>query len=334
MLTFSILLLGVLLVTGRKMNRCKMLVVPSSQLYPTVIVPLGKNATIKCNDTFSAKLPVSLVKNGKKIETPKGGFRSHIFSIANVSQEHGGLYKCFCGPEAYRDAYGRDEAVEHLIRIPYLPRPRVSFGSVEVGIGKDFTIHCRVQGEASKFYFQKDGKQIPHQHPFEIKITIQRARKEHAGNYSCSYSLPFLMSEPSDPEELTTDTQIPRPTTSSNSDEESRLTIPIAIGVCATLLFLFLLLFLGWYKRRRDALLEATETSGERSFRVLRAHWRAKPTGTSTAGEGHMEKQPPKDDSFTQPKDIIYAELRKTSSDSQEEAEPDNDVVYTTVIVH
>ncbi|XP_062839786.1 immunoglobulin superfamily member 1 isoform X1 [Anolis carolinensis] len=399
----------------------KMPIDPYSQLYPVLVFPLGKVAVIYCNNTFEIQDSVFLMKDGTYTGHKSYISRGHpILFDFHVKQNHGGLYQCCYGWDWFSCRIM--EVLEVIIRDPSLHRPQVSFGSIPVSIGEDFTVHCRVQENANKFYFQKDGKEVPHQRPSKNEITIQRATEEYVGNYSCSYSRQFLMSKPSDSMMLLiTDPHLPQPDISSSSsgpvarggeiaiqceikkptvifylhinenppkriietdgkkckyyfknfsvtdqgsyrcscalpekpflisnrshsldlfllDEEAnkpRHTDPIAIGVCVTFIILFLLLVIFWYKRRTDALLEETQASGESSFRVLRAHRATKSSGTSKAGRKHLEKELPKDDPATQQQNIVYAELKRYTSDMpQAEAETDDDVVYATITVH
>ncbi|XP_060636417.2 leukocyte immunoglobulin-like receptor subfamily B member 4A [Anolis sagrei] len=440
---FFVLLLGILIVIGEEQrpwgnydfptwngqnrrvdqdfnfNNEKMPINPSSQLYPVLVVSPGKWVTIHCNNTFKIQGSIHLKKDGRFTNHHQFNSRGHPVSFPFiVNHDDGGLYQCCYGQGHFLCRVG--EGLELVIRDSRLLRPQVSFGSIPVRIGDVFTVHCRVQINAEKFYFQKDGKEVPHQTPSKNELTIQGASEEHVGNYSCSYSWQFLMSKPSDSMLLLiTGADLSQPTISSDAsgpvargaqisitcetkmppvifylhinenppkrimdsneikskyyfknfsetdqgsyscscarqekpflvsershtlnllllDEESNKTghtVLIAIGVCVILFIPFLLLILFWFKRRRDALLEETQTSGERSFRVLRIHRATKHSGTSKSGRKHLEKEPPKDDPATQPQNIVYAELKRYTSDRpQAEAETEDDVIYTTIV--
>ncbi|XP_029769020.1 immunoglobulin superfamily member 1-like [Terrapene carolina triunguis] len=183
---------------------------PNIALSPSGGVSLGGSVTVWCRGQHRR---MRFVLNKERRHFPpvdSNGFEV-VFSISNVSWEHGGNYSCsyHSRSEPFAVSYPSDPA-ELVLRDPSLPRPSISLSPTGITApGADVTIRCQGQRRNVTFFLHKAGDLNPQQHMDPAgdgaEFLIPTVGRQHGGSYSCSYrprSEPFVSSQPSDTVQL------------------------------------------------------------------------------------------------------------------------------------
>ncbi|XP_054850081.1 leukocyte immunoglobulin-like receptor subfamily A member 3 [Eublepharis macularius] len=185
---------------------------PNISVIPNRMAFVGSNITIQCSTKGSSKT-FYLHKDGGQIEPQlmESDGETATFSIVNINQSHGGMYKCsYRRPSGSSISSETSEAMDLQVVDPNLPRPAISINpNGSVPLGGQVTILCVAQDGPAKFYLHEAGDPMLNcsMEPKWDKgeFSISNISWEHQGNYSCSYAFygrPFVFSEHSDPKGL------------------------------------------------------------------------------------------------------------------------------------
>ncbi|CAI5790774.1 immunoglobulin superfamily member 1-like [Podarcis lilfordi] len=266
-----------------------------------------------------------------------------MFTISDVSKKDAGRYSC--SYTSVRQPYLLSEPsnpVELLLTDPQLPRPIISISSRKpFSVGKDVTIVCEIAEGPATVYLHKAGELRKWARDSYANVTEFYFRKitmKDKGNYSCCWAKlrsPFLVSNRSHLLELSVLDDASLNQISNYAQINQSLVV--VSGILVFLVFLLLSAAFFWFKGKSNSIQQATQSSDEPSFRVMKRHRVSTPASTLAVGWTRIHKQLPKHDAPTETEDIIYADLKREAPHTQEEArsyDGSEDLVYAAVFQH
>uniref|UniRef100_G1Q8B8 Ig-like domain-containing protein n=1 Tax=Myotis lucifugus TaxID=59463 RepID=G1Q8B8_MYOLU len=238
---------------------------PSLLSQQAPIVASGQRLSLQCRSDVSYDR-FALHKEGEPdlsqslvLQSQAGLSQAH-FPLGTVSSSHGGRYRCYGGYNLSSEWSAPSDPLDILVAGHLPDRPSLSVQpGPRVASGENVTLLCQSQSPRDTFLLSKEGAEVPplclrskhRAQQSQAEFSMSPVTSAHGGTYRCysSHSTsPFLLSLPSEPQELLVSgpPTLYSPSPSRGSEGVGpKWNLNILIGISVTLILLLsLLLFL------------------------------------------------------------------------------------------
>ncbi|XP_023603176.1 leukocyte immunoglobulin-like receptor subfamily A member 6 [Myotis lucifugus] len=316
---------------------------PSLLSQQAPIVASGQRLSLQCRSDVSYDR-FALHKEGEPdlsqslvLQSQAGLSQAH-FPLGTVSSSHGGRYRCYGGYNLSSEWSAPSDPLDILVAGHLPDRPSLSVQpGPRVASGENVTLLCQSQSPRDTFLLSKEGAEVPplclrskhRAQQSQAEFSMSPVTSAHGGTYRCysSHSTsPFLLSLPSEPQELLVSGPSggpnPPPTVpTSPAGLQWYLYVLIGVSVALVLLLSLLLLLLRHQRQSKDRMSADAAMKDPQPGESMRLDPQAAPDA---------------------PQDVTYAHLnllalsRETSAppSSASEEPPEEPSVYAALATH